>query len=106
MRRAAKNGGVATATGVEPSNARHAEAANRDKRGARHCGLCYVIGKRRRRTRVRSTTMMLRVISLSAMTSKNLLHPRGHIGRAPVTATKQDQAWSFRSGESQQPRMI
>jgi len=37
---------------------------------------------------------------------KNLLQPRGHIERAPVTATKQDQAWSFRSGKSEQPWIV
>jgi hypothetical protein len=37
---------------------------------------------------------------------KNLLHPRGYVGLAPVNATKQDQAWSCRSGKSQQPWII
>ena len=37
---------------------------------------------------------------------KNLLHSPGHIGLAPVAATKQDQAWSFRCGKSQQPWII
>jgi hypothetical protein len=37
---------------------------------------------------------------------KNLLNSRGHVGLAPVTATKWDQAWSFRSGKSQQSWII
>jgi hypothetical protein len=86
------------------------------KGGLRHRLAAYKSGRRRRSVSryrqappthpiVINNDNALRYLAL-AHDVENFLHPGGHIGLAPVTATKQDQAWAFGSGKRQQPWVI